>query len=293
MAAAVAAVAIGCSPAAESVPASQARVDRGAPLPETTGGARAAGGQRTLGEVLVDEGLRYGDGGSIDVYRTSAGDHRLVVVFIDDQSDRSQYADLAVALARSGVVVAVADYRPELAAADSGCVVDAALAHVATVAQAASEVALVGFGLGGAVATGQSLGGPWRWWSPSPGCRATIHELEPQSLITISGEFDAFSPGADRTLHGLSPYDQLEGNPYVRIRLVVGSGDEPVTVDSTQRFHAALQGAKYDSRVEVVSGPSGTPVGFGAGEGAMGDPPVVGTLAEIILAALHGELRSN
>ncbi|MEO1064753.1 MAG: hypothetical protein AAFZ07_25325 [Actinomycetota bacterium] len=180
-----------------------------------------------------------------------------VVVFGDAGIDPIDYQTFAVELAELGAVVVVGTYDPERPPDDSSCVVEAALEHAAATGMTTDRLATVGFGLGATVALGESLGGPWTRWSVGA-CERPAGAFEPGGVTLVAASLDVFggSEPTERSLLGLSPFDQLGGNRYTHIDVIEAQGAiDPTTTELVGRF--GDEG--YDIEVHQLSGAVAVP----------------------------------
>jgi dienelactone hydrolase len=238
--------------------------------------------------AAVDAGRSYDADGQLDVYHPGAeGEWPVVVVFADADRSRADYAGVAASLAVAGSVVVVADYEREVAPIDADCIMRAAFGWAPGYGGSASQVAVVGFGFGAVLAAGETFDGPWTSWSTAHECAVDTTRLDPQVLVTVAGAFGAYTGEneLDPQYQGPSPFSQLGGNPYSRIRLLVGSGDDRAVQQDTERFQAALEEEGYDARAEVLD------IGDGSALGSTVYPHEAdggAELAGLVLAALDG-----
>lgn len=260
-------------------------------VPTVVAATPPAGREAVAATAAVDAGRSYDADGQLDVYHPGTeGEWPVVVVFADAERSRTDYAGLAASLAVAGSVVVVADYQRDVAPIDADCVMRAAFGWAPGYGGTSSQMALVGFGFGAVLATGETFDGPWTSWSTAHECAVDAQRLDPQVLVTVAGAFGAYTGDdeLDPQFQGLSPFSQLGGNPYSRIRLLVGDGDEETVRQDTERFRAALEEQGYDARAEVLD------IGDGGALGTAVYPPGAdGTaagaeLAGFVLSALDG-----
>lgn len=186
---------------------------------------------------------------------------------------RAYLTDFSRALASAGAVVFNADYRDTNAADGGGnpesfddvaCAVRTARTWAAAYGGDASRVTIVGHSLGAYVGSVVSLAGD----AFDEDC-PVVGSAMPAAFVGIAGPYQLAAPeinGDFSTLFGASwsagaaamsavdPFQQLAGNPGLRVRLIYGTADSTVNPAASIAFGQALSAAGYDVDVRPLSG---------------------------------------
>lgn len=182
--------------------------------------------------------------------------------------------DFARLVASQGAVVFVADYRegPEWGGGspttyqDIACAIRFARANAAQYGGDGARLILAAHSLGPFFASVVALSADP--FTPDPGaCLTTTGSTKPDGFVGISGDYspDSITPSFLDSFFGGSRDERASawtaGDPYevaaakarlMPIRLVHGTQDRNVPIDSSKRFLAALQAAGFDATLTPV-----------------------------------------
>jgi hypothetical protein len=167
---------------------------------------------------------------AFDLYRPLAltDAPALVVLFPGRASDKSLFGPVAAALAATGVVVAVPNYRAPLdrPATEVRCAVGAIEDFVARRVGEPDRIVLAGFAFGAVVAVGEGLGGPWARSEVDTGdCPAPAPSRPVHAVVGIAGDYDRYGgPQGPPATSTWNPFTQLDTSK-VPVTLLQGTPD--------------------------------------------------------------------
>jgi acetyl esterase/lipase len=206
------------------------------------------------------------------IHPAEPGSWPVVIVAHGGHQVRSEFADMAEAIASEGAVVFNVGWLDRFpfatAVGQVACAVRHARATAADYGGDPARVVLIGHSIGAFVSVNVALTGD----DYSEGCVVTEGSALPDALVAYEGPYDFVvnykeGTGLDfRPLqeedpdlwHALNPYSNLGRNPDLVVRLIHGDSedDSPVfpSVGTSVEFRQALAEAGYDVEFTLVEG---------------------------------------
>lgn len=231
------------------------------PAATTSGGSAAA-----AFEAVMD--VPYDDINALDVYMPTddRADRPVVLIFSGLFGQRGGYEEMTDALVAEGIVVAVASWdgmaNPTLEQfAGGACAVRYLRGNAVTYGIDPERITIAGHSRNAAFAAPIALGGDH--FSDAM-CETTGVSALPSGFLGLAGSYDPqYHPGDGRAYllttdpdlyAALNPVTYIGENPDLHVRLVHGSADDQVPVESSEAFDKVLRQAGYRVKLTVIDG---------------------------------------